>query len=52
MPHGQRASGLINKLKELWGKRPMANYGHSAENKRLCRRIERRKAKQELERNK
>lgn len=48
MAHGQRKSYLMNKMKELWSRRPMSGYDSNAENKRMCHKIERRKARQKL----
>lgn len=43
-----RAAGKSNKMKDLWGRRPLSTWPHSAENKRLSRRIERRQMKHAL----
>jgi hypothetical protein len=46
--HGTRGAKGQSPGRDLWGKRPMAGNSHSSDNKRFCRRIERRMAESEL----
>jgi hypothetical protein len=40
--HGTRGNSRGRAGHELWGKRPFSYWSHTAENKRMCRRHERR----------
>ena len=43
----RQAQKAAKRLKDLWAARPFSGWPHEAMTKRLCRRVERRKARQE-----
>lgn len=45
----QRAEEHGHPGRELWGARPLANWGKTSANKRLARRLERRRANRTIE---